>query len=88
MLWRASNTDGLYGSGLVQYPSTNGGTGNHIGTELSADVRWRVDPHLTISAIAARFLAGPAVRQPAACIVWPAAMYHVTSSPQMSPPSR
>ena len=63
MLWRASNTDGLYGSGLVQYPSTNGGTGNHIGTELSADVRWRVDPHLTISAIAARFLAGPAVRQ-------------------------
>ncbi len=62
-LWRASNTDGLYGSGLVQYPGTNGGTGSRIGTELSADIRWRVDPHLTVSVLAARFLAGPAVRQ-------------------------
>ena len=62
-LWRASNTDGLYGSGLVQYPNTNRGTGNRIGTELSSDVRWRVDRHLTMGAIAAHFLAGPAVQQ-------------------------
>ncbi len=47
----------------MQYPNTNGGTGNHIGTGLSAGIRWRIDPHLTVSVLAARFLAGPAVRQ-------------------------
>jgi hypothetical protein len=52
----------LYGSGLVQYAGTSGGTGSRIGTELSADVRWRVDQHLSVGAIAAEFLAGPAVR--------------------------
>ena len=62
-LWRASNTDGLYGSGLVQYANTNKGTSDRIGTELSADIRWRVDRHLTIGAIAAQFMAGPAVQQ-------------------------
>jgi len=39
MLWPASEVDGLYGRGLVQY----GGTVGRIGTELCADVRWRVD---------------------------------------------
>ena len=34
-----------------------------IGTELSADVRWRVDRHLLVGAIAATFLAGPAIQQ-------------------------
>ena len=62
-LWRASNTDGLYGSGLVQYANTNKGTSDQVGTELSADLRWRVDQHLTMGAIAAQFIAGPAVRQ-------------------------
>ncbi len=62
-LWRASNTDGLYGSGLVQYANTNKGTSDRVGTELSADVRWRIDQHLTLGAIAAQFMAGPAVQQ-------------------------
>ena len=62
-LWRASMTDGLYGSALVQYANTSGHTGSRIGTELSADVRWRIDQHLTLGAIAAEFLAGPAIRQ-------------------------
>ncbi len=62
-LWRASKTDGLYGSGLVQYANTNKGTSDRIGTELSADVRWRVDQHLTFGAIAAQFIAGPAIQQ-------------------------
>ena len=62
-LWRASNTDGLYGSGLVQYANTNKGTSDRVGTELSADIRWRVDQHLTFGAIAAQFIAGPAVQQ-------------------------
>ena len=62
-LWRASNTDGLYGSGLVQYANTIKGTSDRVGTELSADIRWRVDQHLTFGAIAAQFIAGPAVQQ-------------------------
>ena len=62
-LWRASDTDGLYGSGMVQYANTNKVTGSRVGTELSADVRWRVDQHLIVGAIAAEFLAGPAVQE-------------------------
>jgi hypothetical protein len=62
-LWRASTSDGLYGSGLVEYANTNKVTGNRVGTELSADVRWRVDQHLQLGAIAAEFLSGPAVQQ-------------------------
>ena len=62
-LWRASATDGLYGSGMVQYANTNKVGGNHIGTELSADVRWRIDEHLLLGAIAAEFLSGPAVQE-------------------------
>jgi len=62
-LWRASTTDGLYGSGMAEYSNTNKGTGSQIGTELSADIRWRIDQHLTMGAIAAQFISGPAVRQ-------------------------
>lgn len=62
-LWRASGTDGLYGNGMVLYPGTNKVSAARIGSELSADVRWRVDPHLLVGAIAARFLAGPAIQQ-------------------------
>lgn len=62
-LWRASNTDGLYGSGMVMYTNTNKPTGSRVGTELSADIRWRVDQHLIVGAIAAEFLSGPAVQE-------------------------
>lgn len=62
-LWRLSDTDGLYGSGLVEYANTNKGDSKRVGTELSADVRWRVNQHLLVGAIAAEFLAGPAVRE-------------------------
>jgi hypothetical protein len=62
-LWRASSSDGLYGSGLVQYANTNKVSGARVGSELSADVRWRVDSHLLVGAIAAEFLSGPAVRE-------------------------
>jgi hypothetical protein len=62
-LWRASDTDGLYGSGMVMYPGTNKVSGMRIGTELSADVRWRVERHLLVGAIAAEFLAGPAIQE-------------------------
>jgi hypothetical protein len=62
-LWRASTTDGLYGSGMVEYANTSKATGSRVGTELSADVRWRIDQHLQVGAIAAEFLAGPAVEQ-------------------------
>jgi hypothetical protein len=62
-LWRASATDGLYGSGMVQYAGTSKATGMRIGTELSADVRWRIDRHLSVGAIAAELLAGPAITQ-------------------------
>ncbi|MGD0639980.1 MAG: alginate export family protein [Roseiarcus sp.] len=62
-LWRASTTDGLYGSAMVEYPGTAKATGSRVGTEWSADVRWKLDQHLTVGAIAAEFLAGPAVEQ-------------------------
>ena len=62
-LWRASRSDGLYGSGMVQYANTNKTSGSRVGTELSADVRWRIDQHLSLGAIAAEFLSGPAVQE-------------------------
>ena len=62
-LWRASSSDGLYGSAMVEYTNTNKVSGARVGTELSADIRWRVDQHLSLGAIAAEFLSGPAVQE-------------------------
>jgi alginate export protein len=62
-LWRASSSDGLYGSGMVEYANTNKVSSSRIGTELSADVRWRIDQHLLLGAIAAEFISGPAVQE-------------------------
>jgi len=62
-LWRVSDTDGLYGSAMVLYTNTNKGGSQRVGTELSADIRWRVNQHLIVGAIAAEFLAGPAVTE-------------------------
>jgi hypothetical protein len=62
-LWRASTSDGLYGSGMVMYPGTNKVSGVKIGQEFSADLRWRVDRHLLVGAIAAEFLSGPAIQE-------------------------
>jgi hypothetical protein len=55
--------DGLYGSGMVQYAGTNKTGSMRIGAELSADVRRRVNQHLLAGAIAAQFIAGPAVQE-------------------------
>ncbi len=65
MMWRASTTDGLYGSGLIQYTGTASPkvTGAYIGTEISADVRWQVDQHLQLGAIATEIRVGPAATQ-------------------------
>jgi hypothetical protein len=65
MLWRASTGDGLYGSGLTQYAGTAAAkvTGAKIGTEISADVRWQVDQHLQVGAIASEMLVGPAATE-------------------------
>ena len=62
-LWRVSATDGLYGSALVEYANTNKVTGARIGSELFADIRWRIDQHLMLGAIAAEFMSGPAVKE-------------------------
>lgn len=62
-LWRASSSDGLYGSGMTEYAGTNKVTGMFVGSELSADVRWRIDRHLQLGAIAAEFMSGPAIRE-------------------------
>jgi hypothetical protein len=62
-LWRASMTDGLYGSGMVQYAGTSTTHGSRVGTELSADIRWRIDQHLQVGAIAAEFFSAPAVTE-------------------------
>jgi hypothetical protein len=62
-LWRASTTDGLYGSAMVEYTNTNKATSSRIGKELSADVRWQVDKHLSLGVIGTEFLAGPAIQE-------------------------
>ena len=64
-LWRASTTDGLYGSGLVMYTGSNASTvtGAKVGDELTVDARWQVDQHLSVGAIAAHFDVGPALSQ-------------------------
>jgi hypothetical protein len=62
-LWRASTSDGLYGSAQTLYPGTNRVSGRKVGTELSADIRWRIDRHLLLGAIFAEFFAGPAVQE-------------------------
>jgi hypothetical protein len=61
--WRASTTDGLYGSGLVEYANTYKATSSWVGTELTTDVRWRIDQHWQVGAVVADFLAGSAVEQ-------------------------
>ena len=65
LFWRSSTTDGLYGSGLVEYAKTNSPkvTGSWVGTEWTADVRWRIDQHWQVGAVFADFLAGSAVEQ-------------------------
>jgi hypothetical protein len=62
-LWRTSLHDGLYGSAETLFPGTNKTTGSRVGTELSADVRWRLDRHLTLGAIFAELFAGPAITE-------------------------
>ncbi len=39
------------------------GAASRNGAELSTDIRWRVDQHLTVGAVAAEFLFGPAIQQ-------------------------
>ena len=64
-LWRTSTADGLYGSGLSKYAGSSSPkvTEAYIGTEWTADVRWQVDQHLQVGAIAAQMDAGPAATQ-------------------------
>ena len=64
-LWRASKTDGLYGSGLVEYAATNSSkvASSWVGTEWTADLRWRIDQHWQVGAVVADFVAGSAVTE-------------------------
>lgn len=62
-LWRVSATDGLYGSGMVEYANSSTVSGMKVGTETTIDTRWQVDSHLSFGAIAAYFAAGPAITQ-------------------------
>jgi hypothetical protein len=61
--WRSSTTDGLYGSGLVEYAKTSAAKSSWVGTEWTADVRWRIDQHWQVGTVFADFIAGPAVTQ-------------------------
>ena len=63
MLWRASTTDGLYGSGMTLFTGTNAAkvTAARIGEETSFDLRWHVDKHLSVGGIACYMTAGPAL---------------------------
>lgn len=65
MLWRDSTADGLYGSGETLFTGTSAKnvTGARIGEESSFDIRWRVDQHLSVGAIAAHMTAGPALAE-------------------------
>jgi hypothetical protein len=48
---------------MVEYANTAKPGSARIGTELSADIRWRVNQHLLLGAIAAEFLSGPAITE-------------------------
>jgi hypothetical protein len=61
MLWRASTTDGLYGSGFVALANTSKASGSRVGSEVSIDARWQVNQFLQLGAILAQFQAGPAL---------------------------
>jgi hypothetical protein len=63
MLSRVSSTDGLYGSGLSQYKNTAKVTASGVGSELSADVRWKASASLQFGVIVAQFNSGPAVQE-------------------------
>jgi hypothetical protein len=63
MLWKASTSDYLYGSAMSQFLNSNKGTGVRIGTELSLDVRWQVNPFLQLGGIIADLKAGPALQE-------------------------
>jgi hypothetical protein len=65
MLARDSTHDGLYGSGEALFAGTSAAkvTGARIGEETSFDIRWRVDEHLSLGAIAAELKAGPALTE-------------------------
>ena len=62
-LWRSSTRDALYGNGLVPYPGTAAATSARVGSEVSLDIRWRADQHLTLGTILAQLLAGPALTE-------------------------
>jgi len=55
------DTDILYDTGMVQYANTAKSGRTRIGTELSADVRWRVNQHLVLGAIVAESISGPVI---------------------------
>ncbi len=61
LLWRASMSDGLYGSGLTEFAGTSAVRGSRVGTEYSADLRWQVNHWLQLGGTLAQFQAGPAM---------------------------
>ncbi|MBB4197951.1 hypothetical protein GGD83_001744 [Rhodoblastus sphagnicola] len=61
MLWRASTTDGLYGSGFSALANTSKARGSRVGSEVSMDARWQYNESLQLGAILAQFQAGPAL---------------------------
>lgn len=57
--WRESADDGIYGNGLNLLRSGSGSRARFVGIQPSANVEWRVDRHLSFTAVYSHFFAGP-----------------------------
>lgn len=61
VLWRASTHDAIYRVPLIPLVRGDQGGGPYVGTELTVDVGWQVDPHVKVSGAFVHFFAGSAL---------------------------
>lgn len=58
-LWRESPDDGIYGNAVNLLRSGRGSRARYIGAAPDAQVEWRFDRHISVTAIYLHFFAGP-----------------------------
>lgn len=62
-LWRQSVDDGIYGNAVNLLRSGKASRARYIGSAPGAQVDWRVDRHLSVTAIYLHFFAGPFLKE-------------------------
>lgn len=61
--WRQSADDGIYGNGVNLLRSASGSRERYVGSQPSLNVEWRVDRHLSLTAVYSHFFAGPFLKE-------------------------